>query len=347
MGVLITGGSGFVGTAIADLLLRRGIRVLNLDKMTYASNPEALAEWEGSARYEVVHGDVSDLDLVLGLFEQFQPDHVVHCAAETQVPGSRETAAEFLQTNFIGTFTMLEAARHWWAGRKGDHRFHQISTDEVYGRRPADAPAPDESTAFAPNTPYAASKAAACHLVRAWGQTYDLDVVTTTCANEYGPWQYPGKPLPRAITCGAEGAPLLVSADEACNVRDWVHVADQAEAMRLVLEHGVTGETYNIGGGGAHSGAEIVRMICRELDARLPENAPHARMIEAAPAGPGMNERLSMDTTKIWWDLRWQPEVDFRTGLSRTVDWYLANRTWWETRRPQVGRDGVLGRQAA
>lgn len=346
MRVLITGGCGFIGTAVVDLMLRRGHQVLNLDKMTYAANLDALEEWEGSARYQILQGDVCDMSLVLSVFEDFQPDCVIHCAAETQVDRSIDGAAQFLQTNFVGTYTMIEAARHWWAGRRGEYRFHQISTDEVDGSLGPNDPAVAENTPFAPNNPYAASKAAASHLVRAWAHTYNLPVVTTHCSNNYGPWQFPEKLIPMMITKGAEGQalPIYGAGD---HVRDWLHVSDHAEAVRIVLERGRVGETYNVGGTTEQPNVEVVRMICDELDARLPESAPHARMIQHVEDRAGHDWRNAVDTTKIWRELGWRPETDFKSGLRRTVDWYLAHRPWWQEIRKSRYRGERLGRRVA
>ncbi|MEM6624377.1 MAG: dTDP-glucose 4,6-dehydratase [Pseudomonadota bacterium] len=346
MRVLMTGGCGFIGTAIADLMLRRGNQVLNIDRLTYAANPSALQGWMGSDRYRIVKGDICDMAKVLSVFEEFQPDCVIHAAAESSVDRSIDGAAQFLQTNFVGTYTMLEAARHWWAKRKGTYRFHHVSTDEVFGSLGPGDPGVREQTSYAPNSPYAASKAASDHLVRAWGQTYGLPVVTTHSTNSYGPWQFPEKLVPLMITKGAEGEalPLYGAGD---NVRDWLHVADHAEAVRVVLEHGNTGETYNVGGSFEQPNVEIVRMICNELDEHMPENAPHERMICHVEDRVAHDWRYAVDTTKIWSDLRWRPEIEFRRGLSRTVDWYLQNRPWWQEIRRKRYRGERLGRQAA
>lgn len=330
MRVLITGGCGFIGTAVSEILLRRGAQILSLDKITAASNPNRLKEWEG-ARYRVMQGDVCDLDLVISVFEDFQPDQVIHCAAEDGCePGAGN--AQLLQTNFIGTFTLLEAARTWWAGRRGDHRFQLISSDEVYGQSAGIRPFASEGTSFHPDTPAAATRAAACHLATAWAQTYDLRIVTTVCSDSYGPWQMPVEFVPRTITNVAEGEAVAMkgSADV---VRNWAHVRDHAEAIRLIQEHGTTGETYNIGGHTGQSNANVVRMICGQLDEHLPDSAPHARVIEPIEERPVRAERRIMDSEKAWRDLRWCPETDLRQGLSETVGWYLSNREWWKAAR--------------
>ncbi|MEM1299940.1 MAG: GDP-mannose 4,6-dehydratase [Pseudomonadota bacterium] len=340
MRVLITGGCGFIGTAVSDILLRRGAQILNLDKMTAASNPDRLKEWEGD-RYRVMQGDVCDLNLVLNVFEEFQPDQVIHCAAEDSgEPG--EGNAQLLQTNFIGTFTLLEAARTWWAGRRGDHRFQLISSDEVYGRSDAVRPFATEGTSFRPETPVAATRAAACHLATAWAETYDLRIVTTVCSNSYGPWQMPEEFVPSAITNAAEGEPVPMRGSAEV-VRNWAHVRDHAEAIRLIQEHGTTGETYNIGGHTGQSNANVVRLICGQLDEHLPETAPHARVIEPIHERPAHVERRMMDSAKAWRDLRWCPETDLRQGLSETVRWYLSNRDWWKAARKR----NALERMAA
>ena len=346
MRVLITGGCGFIGTAVTDLLLRRGMRVLNLDKMTPAANPDALAEWAGTPRYRVREGDACDLNLVLQMFEEFEPDQVIHCAAENGAGSAAELGnAPYLQTNFIGTYTLLEAARTWWAGRAGDHRFQLISTEDVYGKRLGDAEPAHEGMAFRPATPSAASKAAACHLAQAWGETYNIDVMTTICANNFGPWQMPENFVPAVITHGMEGQPVPILGASGA-VRNWAHVQDHAEAIRLVQEHGKTGETYNIGGPVEHTNANMVHLICSELDTHMPQNAPHSRMIEMPEVSAPVDEHQAMDSTKIWRDLRWRPETDFRTGLSDTVQWYLSHRPWWEAARRRSGAD-QSGRRAA
>ena len=346
MRVLMTGGCGFVGTAIAGTLLRRGYQLLNLDKLTYAAAPEALADWGGSGRYRIVEGDVCDMDLVLSVLEDFQPDSIVHCAAESHVDRSIESAAAFLQTNYIGTYTMHEAARHWWAGRRGGHRFHHISTDEVYGSLKPDAAAFTEATPYAPNSPYAASKAGADHLVRAWGETYGLPVVTTHCSNNFGPWQFPEKLIPLMITKGVEAQPLPVYGSGQ-NVRDWIHVDDHASAVSTVLEHGKTGETYNIGGASEQTNLDVVQMICAELDRRVPGDAPHASRIRYVEDRPGHDFRYAVDTGKIRRELGWRPRTSFREGLSNTVDWYLSKRGWWQAIRERRYGGQRLGREVA
>lgn len=319
------------------MLLRRGNQVLNIDKLTDSADLAALSEWEGTPRYTIAQGDVCDLGYVLSVLEDFQPDCIIHAAAETNTDRAVDSTAQFLQTNFIGTYTMLEAARHWWAGRRGDYRFLQISTNEVYGGLSAADPGFSENAAYAPNSPFAASKAAADHLVRAWGQTYGLPVVTTHSSNNYGPWQSPEKLIPLMITNGAEGEALPIKG--AGIVRDWVHVADHAQAVRTVLERGEHCATYNIGGSAEQPHAEIVHMICAELDRRFPERAPHSRMILHSDDQQPDVARQAVDTSKIWRDLRWRPETEFRSGLSKTVDWYLDNRPWWQRIR-QTRTDG-------
>ncbi|MEM7743428.1 MAG: dTDP-glucose 4,6-dehydratase [Pseudomonadota bacterium] len=345
MRVLVTGGCGFIGTAIVDLLLRRGIQVVNLDKLTTSANPAALSEWEGTPRYEVVQGDICDLEKILSVLENFQPDCIIHAAAETDVDRSLQSTAQFLQTNFVGTYTMLEAARHWWAGRGGDYRFLHISTDEVFGGLSDSDPGFSEQSAYAPNSPYAASKAAGDHLVRAWGQTYGLPVVTTHCSNNYGPWQFPEKLIPLMITNGADGEPMAISGAGHI-VHDWVHVEDHAQAVRTVLEHGENCATYNIGGSSDQPHVEIVHMICVELDRRFPDRAPHSRMIQHIDDTRAEDARYAVDTSKIWRELRWRPETEFRSGLSRTVDWYLENRPWWQKIR-QNRATGAADQRAA
>ncbi len=274
MKILVTGGAGFIGSAVIRQLIREtDATIVNLDKLTYAATPEALEECAISPRYRLVEGDIRTRDLLAGLFEEHDPDAVMHLAAESHVDRSIDGPADFLQTNIFGTFALLEAARAWRAGRKGDFRFHHVSTDEVFGSLGPGDTAFSEITPYAPNSPYSASKAASDHLVRAWGETYGLPVVISNCSNNYGPWQFPEKLIPVMLIAACEGQPLPVyGAGE--NVRDWLHVEDHARALRLVLEHGATGESYNIGGDAEHRNIDVVRQICALMDEYRPASAP-------------------------------------------------------------------------
>jgi dTDP-glucose 4,6-dehydratase len=329
MGILVTGGAGFIGSAVIRQLIREsGADVVNLDKLTYAAMPEALEEVAESPRYRLVRGDIRDRALLAALFEEHRPDAVIHLAAETHVDRSIDGPAAFLDTNVLGTFALLEAARAWTAGRKGEFRFLHVSTDEVYGSLgPADPPF-SETTAYAPNSPYAASKAAADHLVRAWGETYGLPVLTTNCSNNYGPWQFPEKLIPLMIAAAVDGAALPVYGSGE-NVRDWLHVEDHARALRLVLERGATGRSYNIGGGAERSNVEVVRRICALMDGHFPARAPHDRLIRFVADRPGHDRRYAIDAARIRRELGWRPAHAFEDGLAATVAWYLANEPWW------------------
>ena len=329
MKILVTGGAGFIGSAvIRQLILETDATIVNLDKLTYAATPEALGECADSPRYRLVEGDIRDRALVASLLEEHDPDAVMHLAAESHVDRSIDGPAEFLQTNIFGTFTLLEAARAWRAGRKGEFRFHHVSTDEVFGSLgPGDA-AFSETTPYAPNSPYSASKAASDHLVRAWGETYGLAVVMSNCSNNYGPWQFPEKLIPVMLIAACEGQPLPVyGAGE--NVRDWLHVEDHARALRLVLEHGATGESYNIGGDAEHRNIDVVRQICALMDQHRPASAPHERLISFVADRPGHDLRYAIDSSKIRRDLGWSPLETFATGLRGTIAWYLEHEDWW------------------
>ena len=330
MKILVTGGSGFIGSAVIRQLIREaGATVVNLDKLTYAATPEALEDCAINPRYRLVEGDICDRALVAGLLEEHAPDAVMHLAAESHVDRSIDGPADFLQTNIFGTFTLLEAARAWRAGRKGEFRFHHISTDEVFGSLgPGDAGF-SETTPYAPNSPYSASKAASDHLVRAWGETYGLAVVISNCSNNYGPWQFPEKLIPVMLIAACEGRPLPVyGAGE--NVRDWLHVEDHARALRAVLEHGATGESYNIGGDAEHQNIDVVRQICALMDQHRPASAPHERLISFVADRPGHDLRYAIDSSKIRRDLGWSPLETFATGLRGTIAWYLDHVDWWQ-----------------
>ncbi|MEL6218493.1 MAG: dTDP-glucose 4,6-dehydratase [Pseudomonadota bacterium] len=324
MTILVTGGAGFIGSAVIRQLIRAGETVVNLDKLTYAATPEALEEAADSPAYRFVHGDICDGPLVARLLEEYRPEAVMHLAAESHVDRSIDGPAAFLQTNITGTFTLLEAVR-----RSGGIRLHHISTDEVCGALgPSDA-AFSETTPYAPNSPYSASKAASDHLVRAWGETYGLEVVTSNCSNNYGPWQFPEKLIPVMVIAAVEGRPLPIYGTGA-NIRDWLYVEDHARALRLVLERGTPGESYCVGGDAERTNLEVVRAICAALDARLPGGAPHDRLISFVTDRPGHDARYAIDAARIRAELGWRPEHGFEDGLAATIDWYLAHRDWWE-----------------
>ena len=343
MKILVTGGSGFIGSAVIRQLIREaGATVVNLDKLTYAATPEALEDCAENPRYRLVEGDICDRALVAGLLEEHAPDAVMHLAAESHVDRSIDGPADFLQTNIIGTFTLLEAARAWRAGRKGDFRFHHVSTDEVYGALGPEDAAFCETTPYAPNSPYSASKAASDHLVRAWGETYGLPVVTSNCSNNYGPWQFPEKLIPVMLIAAFEGRPLPVyGAGE--NIRDWLHVEDHARALRLVLEHGANGECYNIGGDAERRNIDVVRRICALMDQHRPAGAPHERLISFVADRPGHDLRYAVDSSKIRRELGWSPCETFETGLRGTIAWYLDNASWWQGIREDSTRGRRLG----
>ena len=333
MRILVTGGAGFIGSAVIRQLVREtDAQVVNLDKLTYAATPEALEEAAESPRYRLVQGDVADRDLVGRLFEEHAPDAVMHLAAESHVDRSIDGPADFMATNVMGTFALLEAARAWTAGRRTPFRFHHVSTDEVFGSLSATDPAFSETTPYRPNSPYSASKAASDHLVRAWGETYGLETVTSNCSNNYGPWQFPEKLIPVMLIAAVEGRPLPVYG-RGENLRDWLFVEDHARALRLVLERGRPGATYCIGGDAERRNIDVVRAICTHLDERLPEGAPHDRLISFVTDRPGHDARYAIDAARIRRELGWQPEESFETGLAATLDWYLEHRDWWQAIR--------------
>ncbi|MEM9146916.1 MAG: dTDP-glucose 4,6-dehydratase [Pseudomonadota bacterium] len=325
MSILVTGGAGFIGSAVIRQLVRSGETVVNLDKLTYAATPEALEEAADSPAYSFVQGDVCDAALVAQVLEEHAPDAIMHLAAESHVDRSIDGPAAFLETNVTGTFTLLEAVRR--GGRP--IRFHHISTDEVFGSLgPEDAPF-SETTPYTPNSPYSASKAASDHLVRAWGETYGLDVVTSNCSNNYGPWQFPEKLIPVMVIAAVEGRPLPIYGTGA-NIRDWLHVEDHARALRAVLARGARCESYCVGGDAERTNLAVVRAICAALDQQRPEGAPHDRLITFVTDRPGHDARYAIDAGRIRAELGWTPERDFESGLAGTLDWYLANRPWWE-----------------
>lgn len=344
--ILVTGGAGFIGSAVVrQLLAETDHRVVNLDKLTYAANLASIPGAPDNPRYAFEPVDICDAAELRRVFATHQPDAVMHLAAESHVDRSIDGPGEFIQTNVVGTFRLLEAARGHWAalpaGRKEGFRFHHISTDEVFGSLGTDGFF-TETTAYSPNSPYSASKASSDHLVRAWHETYGLPVVLTNCSNNYGPYHFPEKLIPLVILKGLAGLPLPVYG-KGDNIRDWLYVEDHARALRLVLDQGRIGESYNIGGHNERTNLEVVRAICALLDEMAPAGAPHDRLISFVADRPGHDKRYAIDADKIGRELGWRPQETFESGLRKTVAWYLANRPWWEAVQSGAYRGERLG----
>ncbi len=331
--ILITGGAGFIGSAvIRQFINETDATVINVDKLTYAGNLQSLFSVADNPRYHFEHVDICDAAEVARLFSDYQPDAVMHLAAESHVDRSISGPATFIQTNIVGTYTLLEASRNYWnaldATRKSAFRFHHISTDEVYGSLGATGFFTEE-TAYEPNSPYSASKASSDHLVRAWHHTYGLPVVTTNCSNNYGSHQFPEKLIPLVILNAVNGKPLPIYG-KGDNIRDWLYVDDHARALRLVLSKGKVGEVYNIGGWNEKTNLEVVHAICNILDELKPNAAitRHSSLITYVTDRPGHDQRYAIDAHKIARELGWKPLETFETGLRKTVEWYLANTEW-------------------
>jgi dTDP-glucose 4,6-dehydratase len=330
--LLVTGGCGFIGSNFVRLALRSlpDCRLVNLDKLTYAGNPKNLVDIEADGRYRFVKGDICDSDLVNRLFVEEQIDTVVHFAAESHVDRSITGPAEFIQTNIVGTFTLLEAARSAWAGRS-DVRFLHVSTDEVYGSL-GETGFFTETTPFDPRSPYSASKASSDHLVSAYQHTYHLPTLITNCSNNYGPYHFPEKLIPLIIHNALKGKELPVYGDGR-NVRDWLFVVDHCAAILTVLQKGKIGETYNVGGNNEKQNLEVVHAVCDLLDRKvglLPDGQPRRSLIRFVKDRPGHDRRYAIDASKIRSELGWEPSVTFEQGIERTIDWYLAHREWVE-----------------
>lgn len=333
--VLVTGGAGFIGSAVVRHLVRGGTRVINLDKLTYAGNPASLKAIENAPNHRFVQGDIADVPLVLELLRSEKVEGIMHLAAESHVDRSIDGPGEFIETNVVGTFRLLSAALEYWRGLEGEakagFRFHHISTDEVFGDLPFDSGIFTEETPYAPSSPYSASKAASDHFVRAWHETYGLPVVLSNCSNNYGPYHFPEKLIPLTILNALEGKRLPVYG-KGENVRDWLYVDDHAKALALILTTGKLGESYNVGGRNERTNLEVVETICDLLDARAPlaDGKPRRALIEFVADRPGHDRRYAIDATKLETELGWKAEENFDTGLARTIDWYLDNRWWWE-----------------
>ena len=334
--ILVTGGAGFIGSNFVLDWVNGGCgAVVNLDALTYAGNLENLASLAGNPAHTFVRGDICDAALVKSLLETYRPRAVVHFAAESHVDRSIVGPEAFLKTNIDGTFTLLQAARGYYDCLVGDEReqfrFLHVSTDEVYGTLTPEAPAFHEETPYAPNSPYAASKASSDHLVRAWLHTYGLPTLITNCSNNYGPYQFPEKLIPLMIANALQGKALPVYGDGQ-QVRDWLYVADHASALRAVLERGRVGETYNVGGGNQRTNLAVVTTLCALLDELVPESkfAPHKDLVKYVTDRPGHDRRYAIDARKLEGELGWKAAESFETGLRKTVEWYLANAAWVE-----------------
>jgi len=329
--ILVTGGAGFIGSAVVRQFINdTNYSVINVDKLTYAGNLQSLVSVSDDPRYRFEQVDICDAAEVARLFREHRPDAIMHLAAESHVDRSISGPADFIQTNIVGTYTLLEAARSYWneldVADKAAFRFHHISTDEVYGSL-GDTGFFTEDMAYEPNSPYSASKASSDHLVRAWHHTYGLPVVTTNCSNNYGPYHFPEKLIPLVILNAVNGKPLPIYG-KGDNIRDWLYVDDHARALRLVLEKGTPGETYNIGGWNEKTNLEVVQSICAILDELHPQGAPHNKLITYVTDRPGHDMRYAIDANKIARELGWKPQENFESGLRKTVEWYLANDAW-------------------
>lgn len=334
--ILVTGGAGFIGSAVVRHIIQdTDDEVINVDKLTYAGNLESLASVADNPRYRFEQVDICDREAIDRVLNEHQPDAIMHLAAESHVDRSIDGPAAFMETNIMGTYTLLEAVRAYWLASPQERResfiFHHISTDEVYGDLDDTDDLFTETTPYAPSSPYSASKAASDHLVRAWLRTYGLPTLITNCSNNYGPYHFPEKLIPHIILKAIKGEPLPVYGDGK-QIRDWLHVEDHARALYQVLTRGAPGETYNIGGHNEKQNIEVVREICRLLDELHPESpvTPHEQLITFVKDRPGHDLRYAIDASKIERELGWTPQETFSTGLRKTVIWYLLNRDWWQ-----------------
>ena len=341
MKILVTGGVGFIGSAVVRLAIQRGHQIVNVDALTYAACVANLADVSSNSNYRFEHVDIRDRSALQFVFSKHSPDAVMHLAAESHVDRSIDGPADFIETNVNGTFNLLEAARVYWngLGKPDTFRFHHVSTDEVFGSLPSDPSVQfTEDTKYDPRSPYSASKASSDHLVRAWHETYGLPVVLTNCSNNYGPFHFPEKLIPVVILNALAGKPLPIYGDGG-NIRDWLYVEDHADALLLVLEKGVSGRSYNIGGENERTNLELVKTLCAILDRLQPRSeGSYAKLITFVTDRPGHDARYAIDPSRIRSELGWRPSLTVEEGLERTVQWYLNNENWW---RPLLERSGV------
>ena len=341
MKILVTGGAGFIGSAVVRLANARGHSIVNVDALTYAACLENVASVSQSSKYFFEHADIRDRDALDTIFEKHQPDVVMHLAAESHVDRSIDGPGDFIETNINGTFNMLEAARTYWQanGKPETFRFQHISTDEVFGSLPSDLSMQfTEETPYDPRSPYSASKASSDHLVRAWHETYGLPVILTNCSNNYGPYHFPEKLVPVIILNALAGKPLPVYGNGS-NIRDWLYVEDHADALLLVLQRGTIGRSYNIGGENERTNLELVQVICKILDRLKPKSTgTYADLIKFVQDRPGHDARYAIDPSRIRDELGWRPSVTVEEGLEKTIHWYLDNEDWW---KPLQNRSGV------
>lgn len=349
MKILVTGGAGFIGSAVVRLAISRGHEVVNVDALTYAACLDNVASVADSPLYAFEQADIRDGAALRRIFAEHKPDAVMHLAAESHVDRSIDGPGAFIETNVMGTYEMLQAARAYWEdqGRPDSFRFHHISTDEVFGSLPNDpAVMFTEDTPYDPRSPYSASKASSDHLVRAWHETYGLPVVLTNCSNNYGPFHFPEKLVPVIILNALAGKPLPIYGDGS-NIRDWLYVEDHADALLLVVEKGVLGRSYNIGGENEKTNLELVQTLCAILDQKRPKDSgSYGDQITFVTDRPGHDARYAIDPTRIRDELGWQPSVTVEEGLDKTVDWYLANETWWRNLQQRHGVGERLGTKA-
>ena len=348
MKILITGGAGFIGSALIRMAISRGHSIINVDKLTYAGNLQNVMSIAQHPNYKFENLDICDAPAMEAIFKIYAPDAVMHLAAESHVDRSIDAPAAFIQTNVIGTFNLLSVARDYWNGldasRRDNFRFHHVSTDEVYGDLEVDADAFEETSPYLPSSPYSASKAASDHLVRAWGRTYGLPVIISNCSNNYGPYQFPEKLIPVVILKAIHEQDIPVYGTGK-NIRDWLYVDDHADALLTVLKDGKLGQTYNIGGQNERTNLDIVTTICQLIDARGINKRVSERLIRFVNDRPGHDFRYAINAEKIKTDLNWEPSVKWDAGFEKTIDWYLNNRDWWAPLMTKAIYGDILGQR--